>query len=819
MTARFSYRRVYPAALCATLILVVSALCVSASRADEPYARSRDYALQNIRTHLWFDVDQHRVRGEVAESVSALRDGVSELKFDSVDLDIQNVTVDGKTARFSTSAGQLIVSLGHPASRGDHYEVLIQYNGQPKKGLYFILPDKSYPDQQPEIWTQGEAEDTRYYIPLYDYPNDRTTSEMMLTVPSKWITVSNGRLVGVKDESDGTKTWDWQQAEPLSTYLLSAIAGDFVERDDTWNGVKLRYIVPRGEESKIDPTFARTKDMLQLFSSKLGVPYPWPQYAQTSVDEFTEGGMENTSATTLSVRDLVNPKLVPELRIGDDVVISHEMAHQWFGDLVTCKDWSNLWLNEGFATFFEHYWLEQHYGADEADYEFWRDQADWFAEKRLFTVPVATRDFTDSSEYAGNIYTKGGWVLRMLREKLGDENFFAGLHNYLVTNRGQNVVTADLEKAIENATSINTDRFFHQWIYGAGAPEFDVSYTYDSTARQIKLDVKQTQRLEGSVGLFDVPIDVEIATAGGTTTYPIEVSKSDEAFSLPADGPPLMLVFDRGDKIIKTLEFKEDPALLIYQLHHGDTVPDRADAAFRLATARRPDVVAALGDAAEQDPFWGVRVEALKALARIGGPEAEKPLLAELTDDKPWVREVAVRVLGNFKEDASLGPRLTAIAANDPAYRVRGAALMSLASIKVPNAFDVLVANVNSDSPDGTLCDAALDALGELGDNRAVPILSSWAAPGKPIHSRTEAITGLARLDKQDKSITKALISYLHEPYFDLRFSTILAIGQRGDPDAIGPLEDMIKSGEVSSDERSYVEAAITILRAESGAT
>lgn len=816
MTRASHLRQRFRAIVCGALLVCGSAVLATSSRADEPYARSRDYELQDIRTHLWFDVSQRAVRGEVTESVAALHDGVSDLKLDSVNLNIQSVFVDGREAKFSITPKDLIISLDHPASRGERHEILIRYSGQPKKGVYFILPDQNYPEQPQEIWTQGEAEDTRYYIPLYDYPNDRTTSEMVLTVPAKWITISNGQLMSVKDEADGTKTWDWKQSEPLSTYLLSAVAGDFVEREDSWRGIPLRFAVPRGEESKIEPTFAHTKEMLDLFSNKLGVPYPWAQYAQTAVDDFVAGGMENTSATTVSVRDLVNPKLAPELRVGDDVVISHELAHQWFGDLVTCKDWTNLWLNEGFATYFEHFWLEQHYGADEADYTFWRDQSRWFAQKRLFPVPLMTRDFDDSTQYDGNVYGKAGWVLRMLREQLGDENFFRGLHQYLVANRGQNVVAADLQRAIEQATSINVDRFFHQWVYGAGAPQFQVQYSYDAAARQVMLNVAQMQKPEGMVGIFDVPVDIEIATGSGSHTYPIEITQTSQSFQFPADGPPLMVVFDRGDKILKTVDFKKDPTILAYQLKHGDTVPDRADAAFALSAARNnPLAVTALGDAALHDPFWGVRVESLRALGRIGGTEAEISVVAALNDEKPWVREVAVRTLAYFKDDPTIAPRLTTIAANDSAYRVRAAALLALADVKAANAFDVLTASVKSDSPDGILRDAALGGFGPLGDTRAVPILTEWSAPGKPLNSREEAISAIAELDKQDKAITQMILSYLHDPHFDLRTTAILALGARGDTSAIAPLEDMRKNGDITMGEGPYIDTALSLLKAQ----
>ncbi len=811
----------YLALVSCAFVLTAALLFSAIARADEPYAPSKDYDLQNVKTHLWFDVEQKKVRGEVTESISMLRDGTEQIKFDSVDLTIQNVTLDGKDAKFSTTDKELIVSLESPSKRSEHHDVFIRYGGQPKKGLYFILPDKNYPNRPKEIWTQGEAEDTRYYIPIYDYPNDRTTSEMLLTVPASWITVSNGELLGTKDEPNGMKTWDWKQSQTLSTYLISAVVGEFVEKKDTWRGMPLRFVVPRGDEFKIDSTFVNTKQMLDTFSDNLDVRYPWAQYAQTSVNDFVVGGMENTSATTLTTRGLIDPRLAGETPSGSDMLDSHEMAHQWFGDLVTCKDWANLWLNEGFATYFEHFWTQQKYGEDAVAYEFWRDQSQWFRNPRLFNNPIVTHDFDDSLENSGNIYTKGGWVLKMLRTKLGDRNFFRALHYYLETNRGQNVVTADLQKSIEQATATNVDQFFQQWIYRAGAPNYNVTYTYDDAAHQIKLTVKQTQKVEGMVGLFDMPVDVEIATSTGRETYPIEVSKAEETFTLAADSSPLMVVFDKGDKVLKTLDFKRDAAALIYQLKNGETVPDRAEAASTLATPGirdNPGVVPALGEAAQHDPFWGVRSESLRTLGKIGGADAEKQVLGAVTDEKPWVREVAVQQLGMFKDDASLGPKLTDIAANDKAFRVRAAALRSLAGIKAANAFDLLTAAVKSDSPDDILREAGLGGLGELGDNRAVPLLLEWSGPGKPLDSRGSAISAVATLDKKNKQITQDLISYLKEPYFDVKLTALFSLGRRGDPEAITPLEDWLNSGDLPIGTKSFVKAQIAALKAQASA-
>ena len=791
-------------------------LAVLPGRADEPYARSRDYDLQNIRTHLWFDLDQRAIRGEVTETVATLRENVTELKFDSVGLNIQGVAVDGGAAKFSVTPNDLIVQLAHPAAAGEKHEILIHYDGKPKKGLYFVLPDANYPSQPKEIWTQGEAEDTRYYIPLYDYPNDRTTSEMLLTVPAAWITLSNGRLAGVTTEPDGERTWDWKQTQPLSTYLISVVAGEFTERDDSWRGIPLRYAVPRGEESKIEPTFFETKEMLDLFTSKLDEPYPWAQYAQAALDDFVAEGMENTSATSITTHSLVNPALAPEDRDGADDVVSHELAHQWFGDLVTCKDWGNLWLNEGFADFFQRAWSEHRFGRDEYEFDFWRDQNQWVRQPRLFPVPIVSRDFEDSTEYQDNVYDKAGWVVRMLRDKLGDDAFWAALHRYLETNKGQNVVTADLQKAVEQATSVNVDKFFEQWVYGAGAPKFDVSYTYDPEAHEVKLAVKQTQKVEGRVGLFDVRVDVEIATEKTRQTHTVEINQASQTLTFAADDAPLMVVFDKGDKVLKSLEFKRDAAQLAYQLRNGAATPDRAEAAVALGAIKDdPRAVNALGEAALHDSFWGVRVEALRALGRIGGIEAEKRVLAAIRDQEPWVRSAAVRELGNFKGDDSLPSKLGKIAANDSAYSVQAAALEALAGIHAPNAFETLRAAVKTESPDDVIRDAALRSLGRLGDNRAVPILMEWAAAGKPVSSRQAAIGAVAALDKTNPEITKTLVSFLNEPYFDIRLSAIFALGGRGDTDAIQPLENMLRNGDLTLAIGPYIELALRLLKSQ----
>jgi aminopeptidase N len=804
-------------AVCARLLVfVVALLCSTLTlRADEPYARSKDYDLQHSKVALRFELDQKKVIGDVTHTVSPLREGVDKIVFDSVGLQIQSVKVNKSDAKFSTTDKDLIVDLPKAGRLGERYEIEIKYEGKPTKGLYFILPDKDYPNRPKQVWSQGESEDTRYYLPTYDYPNDRLTTETILTVPADWLTISNGKLISTTDAGNGMKTWTWRESQPSSTYLFTVVAGEFVEVKDTWRNTPVTYYAPKDRGDRLTPNYGRTPAMIDLFSKKLGVDYPWEKYAQAMVDDFVAGGMENSSATTNTASSLRHPKLVPEYPDDEDGLISHELGHQWFGDLVTTKDWANIWLNEGFATFMETVWTEAHYGKDEADYERWGAARSWFRQRDLYPRSIVRHDFDDSSEFDQNVYDKGGWVLYMLRHQLGEDAFYTGLKHYLEVNRGKNAVTADLIKAIEEATHTNVDQFFDQWIYGAGAPKFDVSYTYDVEKKQVSMTVKQTQKVEGRVALFTVPVDVEITNVSGPKLYPIVVSKAEETFTFPSSSAPQMVLFDKGTQVLKAVEFKKDKKELLYQLKNASEVADRADAAIALGKLKEDDEAAtALGDALQNDKTRGVREVAAEALGELNSPAAAKQLLSALEVVKePTVRGAIVQALGSFKETPEITAKLEAVAKDDSSYRARAAALGAIGRMKTPKAYEILTATVGGDSPDGFLRNAALRALGPLGDNKAVPLLREWAAPGKEISARQAAISSLARLEKDNKEITNQIAGYLMEPHFPVRMASIFALGSRGDASAIPSLEALLKSNDLSIEMAPMIKTQIDMLK------
>ena len=809
-----SHLRSRPAFFALAALLAIF-IAVPQLSADEPYARSRDYDLQHSKIALRFNLEQKKVLGEVTHSLSILRDGTAKIVFDSAGLTIQQVTVNKAAAKFETTAAKLIIPLASEAKAGDKFEITIRYEGKPTKGMYFILPDKDYPDRPSQIWTQGESEDTHYYLPTYDYPNDRLTTETILTVPASWITVSNGKLINVSDAGKGLKTWYWKESVPSSTYLITVVAGEFDEVKDSWHGIPVTYYAPKGRGDRLPVNYGRTPAMMELFSKKFGVDYPWEKYAQVMVDDFVAGGMENSSATTNTSTSLVHPKLAPEYFTGEDDLISHELGHQWFGDLVTTKDWGNIWLNEGFATFLEAVWTEAHFGKDQADYERWNGAREWFESVNLWNKPIVRHDFDDSSEFDGNAYGKGGWALYMLRHQIGEDSFYRGLKHYLEANRGKNVVTADLAKAIEEAARTNVDQFFSQWLYGAGAPKFELRSTYDTEKRQVMLTVKQTQKIEGRVGLFHVPVDVEITTASGPKLYNVVVSKDKQTFPLAAESAPLMVLFDKGGHVLKSADFHKEKKEWLYQLKNASDLADRADAVVALGKMRNDEeVVAALGDALRNDKAWGVRATSADTLGQLGGASASKLLLAELdSHDAPWVRSRVVSALSSFKDDSAVAAKLDAIAKQDDSYRARAAALQALGTLKGPNAFATLEATIAGDSPDGFLRNAALRALGSLGDDKAVPLLLQWTAAGKPIDSRTAAIRSLASLQKDNKEITKQIAAYLTEPHFRVRMASIFALGVRGDATAVSALEGLLKSDDLSIEMVPMIKGQIARLK------
>jgi aminopeptidase N len=387
------------------------------------FAPDRVVDVEHISLVLDVDPNKRTVSGTATLRAMVIAPTTKVVELDAVELTIDKVTAGGKGVPFRHDGRRLRVELASALATGAELTLVIDYKGAPRRGLYFVGPDEGYPDKPLQVWTQGQDEDSRYWFPCFDAPSEKATSEVKVTVPASMFALSNGTLVSDKT-SGGKRTLHWRLEVPHSCYLITLAVGDFGTVETKWHDLPVVYHVARGREEAAERTLARTPQMLELFSQKFGVPYPYPRYAQVFVADFIFGGMENTSATTLTDTVLMDERATIDYDI--DSLVAHELAHQWFGDLVTCRDWGEGWLNEGFATYAEYIWREHHEGRDAADLELeeWADQ--YFGEDAgRYRRTIATKLYDEPIDiFDHHLYEKGGRVLHMLRNVLGDELFY-----------------------------------------------------------------------------------------------------------------------------------------------------------------------------------------------------------------------------------------------------------------------------------------------------------------------------------------------------------------------------------------------------------
>ena len=363
-------------------------------------------------------------------------------------------------------------------------------------GIYFIQPDEHYPDKPTQVWTQGEDEDSRFWFPCFDYPGQLSTSEIRVTVPKPLKVVSNGELIDTEEDRKNKDclVYHWLQKQVHPTYLMTLAVGDFAEISDQWHDKPVTYYVEKGREEDAKRTMGKTPQMMEFLSEKYGLNYAFPKYAQVCVDDFIFGGMENTSTTLLTDRCLLDEKAAIDNRNAESLVV-HELAHQWFGDLVVIKHWSHAWVKEGMASYSEVMWTEREYGSTEADYYRLQQARRYIAEdSSRYRRPMVTHVYREAIElYDRHIYEKGSCVYHMMRSQLGEELFWLAIAEFVNNNAHQTVETIDLLRAIEKATGRNLTFLFDQYVYRGGHPDFKVSYAWDGDANLAKVTVEQTQ--------------------------------------------------------------------------------------------------------------------------------------------------------------------------------------------------------------------------------------------------------------------------------------------------------------------------------------
>ncbi|MGH7152244.1 MAG: M1 family aminopeptidase, partial [Planctomycetota bacterium] len=640
--------------------------------------RPHDYDVEHYRVALRVEPEARRIEGRVAMRFRPTVPGLARLTIDAAELDVHVVEEEGAGAlRWETKGDRIEVDLGRARPVEETLTVVVHYTGFPRRGMYFLGPDSDHPDRPVQVYTQGEPEDTRYWLPCWDYPNDRATSELEVTVPAGLTTVAAGALVGKEeDAARGTRTDRWRMEAEHVSYLFTLVVGEHVIVEDRWREVPLWYVVERADQPLARPTFGKTPEILGFFSEWLDAPYPYAKYAQVCVRDPLFGGMENVTAATLSRSVLHDETLASEAPATG--LIAHEAAHQWFGDSITCSDWSHLWLNEGFASYFDLLYTERAEGWEEFRLGVSRSQKAYVERCRAgarhaivwnrYADPV---DLLDEHVYAG-----GAVRLDLLRFFLGDEDFRRAIRAWVRRYRGRCVTTEDFRRCVEGETGRDLRAFFEDWVFGAGYPEFRVRGEHDEKGSALLLRIEQVQEAsQGTPAVFRTPLEVEVLTEAGTRrSFRVPIDARQQTVVLPVDSKPLLVRFDPGSRIPKRLEFEKTEEEWRFQLAGDSDVLGRiaaAEALSRLGGAshgaahseeegpRAPavagpstgPVVAALARALDSDPFHGVREAAAAALGEVRGDEAREALGLALTDRDRRVHRAACAALGRFEGD------------------------------------------------------------------------------------------------------------------------------------------------------------------------
>ena len=667
----------------------------------------RRFDLLHQAIHVRFDVPHRTLYGEVTTRVA-----ITEGPTDTLRLNAENLTIDratdarGRALRFTADTAHVTVRLPRRAAVGDTVEFTLRYHGVPERGLYFV-PRRNV------VWSQGEAIETRAWVPTYDAANDKTTWDFYVTADTGLAVLSNGRLVGTTPAAGGQQVWHWAQTTPASTYLYSIVVGPFTILRDQWRGIPVEYYTYADTVAAAWRSFGETPAMMELYSQVLGVPFPWDKYDQSIIPDFTYGGMENVSATTQTDLALRAAGDAPQ---GDTRGLNaHELAHQWFGDLTTAATWAHIWLNEGLTTYMESVQAEKSRGWEAGQLEWWQQQQQAMGADRNETRALVWGAYRGTDPialfFSGHVYPKGAQVAHQLRRLLGDSLFWAGMHRFLTDNAHRPVTTADYAAAMEKTCQCDLDWFFDQWAYGIGYPKVQFTRHWAADQKVLHVVTRQTQVVDSLHPLFRFPVTVRVITRDSVVRTQLMVHQLTDTFAIPLPSEPLAFRFDEGGWLLGTVT--------------GDQTP------------------AELAQMAAHDLDWSGRHWALQQLRGVMTPEvvAARRLIA-LNEHSAWLRQVAV---GQMARDTTAESRAIVRAAlRDADGGVRGTALATLARLDPAGAYAVAESLYRTEPSTGVR-EAAVAIFADRGAD-ALPLLLDAAGTDKGLGMRFEAVAGLAKI-------------------------------------------------------------------------
>jgi len=555
----------------------------------------------------------------------------------------------------------LTIQLDKEYSRDEEFNLFIDYIAMPNKltvgkdiasnddrGFYFINANGKEKNKPTQLWSQGETECNSNWFPTINGPQEKMTQEISLTVPDSMVTLSNGLLTFSKNNVNGTHTDTWKQDKPSSTYLTMIAAGNFVITKDKWRDKEVSYYMEPKYAPNARMIFGNTPEMIEFFSKKLGIDFQWDKYSQIVVRDFVSGAMENTTATVLY--DRMNMTESQYMDESHEDIISHELFHHWFGDLVTCESWANIPLNESFATYGEYLWNEYKYGRDYADYYEMEDMTAYMASGKSKKENVIRFDYTDREQMFDEAsYQKGGLILHMLRKTVGDDAFFKSLTLYLSKNAYKTAEIHDLRLAFEEVTGQDMNWFFNQWFLASGHPVLNIQTSYDAGSGNATVNIKQMQD-QSAVPLYRIPMAIDIYAGGNVKREEIVLDKQDQTFTFPVTSEPQLINVDAEKYILAQKVETKTLQQYIFQYENAPLFMDRFEAINALKSLQndksaREEIMKAL-----KDKNWYIRKTVLEFVPKLTKEEQQSVYQRvkelALNDTRSYVRAEALAALG-----------------------------------------------------------------------------------------------------------------------------------------------------------------------------
>ncbi|HJU35670.1 MAG TPA: M1 family aminopeptidase [Nitrososphaera sp.] len=764
------------------------------------YAPSLSFAIN----HMWLEIEpdfERRVISCQQRLLIVTLQDIDTIELDAAELQIEKISAVGRLD-FRNLDDKLVVKLGRTLNEGNKIEICISYTAKPRKGFYFMGPDKYYPEKYQEAWTQGETIEAKYWFPCIDHPRVKFSSEISVIVPTEFTAISNGILLNVETQNL-KQIYRWSETNPHPAYLTSVVVGKYIEIKD---GKNLYYYVPPEKEQDAFRSFEHTPEIIRFFEEYLDMKYPYERYSQVTVQDFVYGGMENSSCTTLTLDTLHDERA--HLDFTSDYLISHELAHQWFGDLVTCSDWQHIWLNEGFATYCEALYWEASKGKDEFQYYMIQIADDYLEEARTrYTRPIVTNVYKHPDDlFDRHAYEKGGCVLHMIRQLVGDKYFRRSLRTYLQRFANGNAETDDLRKVFELETGKSLQQFFDQWIYRGGHPELDIDFYHHSHMVEIK--VKQLQPGKH----FEFPLEVEIAFANGhKKIYTFNVKNRENIFQIPVDHQVEWFSVDPEFKILKKISMKAPKEMLCRQLQEGDNVIKRVEAARALRDKSSDTVIDALANSILHDKFWGVSAEAAKSLGATKTGYAYEALKDCLEVKHPKVRRAVVKAIGEFKKEETL-ELIRPLLQEDESYFVKSEAATAIGKTKSKIAIGILKKATETTTFQNVVAQGAITGLKEFtGDKDVAEFLIKKSKYGNYHRVREAAVFALGKF-ADNPAVFDHLKTLLTDKWFRVRINACRALA---DSEMIAAIPDLTWTTENDQDHRvrRVAEECINIIR------